>query len=295
MTTEHPTLRSGLIYSIISAFCFGFLAVFFKLGYDASLTTGTMLSFRFLFALLILLPYILLTKRKHLNIGTKALLMAFLCGTFFYGLQSYFFAASLQYISASTTSLILYIYPLTVTLLSAVFFKSRITGGKLLAIFLIFMGCICVFYDAFYRQMNPQGLILATLAMIAFSTYLIFIQKSLINVDSTVFSFYVIAFTALQCIIFYRPFANLPTNMEQWMVCLLLAIIPTVFAIILLYKAIERIGSSYASIFSSIEPAVTIIAAAILLNDPIKSLQILGMVFIIAGIVVPNLRRMSRN
>ncbi len=34
--------------------------------------------------------------------------------------------------------------------------------------------------------------------------------------------------------------------------------------------------------------------SAILLNDPIKSLQVLGMIFIIAGIVVPNLRRMSR-
>ncbi len=295
MTTEQNPLKSGLIYSIISACCFGFLAVFFKLGYNAGLTTGTMLSFRFLFATLILLPYILITKRNQLNIGKKAMFMAFLCGTFFYGLQSYFFAASLQYISASTTSLILYIYPLTVTILSAIFFKSRITGGKMLAIILIFMGCICVFYDAFHRQMNSQGLILATLAMIAFSTYLIFIQKSLINVDSTVFSFYVIAFTALQCITFYRPFTNLPTNMEQWVVCLLLALIPTVFAIILLYKAIERIGSSYASIFSSIEPAVTIIAAAFLLNDPIKGLQVLGMVFIIAGIVVPNLRRMSRS
>jgi len=295
MKTEQPSLKSGLLYSIISASCAGFLAVFFKLGYNAGLTTGTMLSFRFLFALLILLPYILLTKRRHLSIDKKTLFMAFLCGSFFYGLQSYFFAASLQYISASTTSLILYIYPLTVTILSAIFFKNRITGSKILAIFLIFLGCICVFYDAFHRQMNPQGLILATLAMIVFSTYLIFIQKSLINVDSTVFSFYVIAFTALQCVIVYRPFSNLPVTMEQWLVCLFLAVIPTVFAILLLYKAIERIGSSYASIFSSIEPAVTIIASAIFLNDPIKSLQVLGMAFIISGIVVPNIRRMARN
>jgi multidrug transporter EmrE-like cation transporter len=41
-------------------------------------------------------------------------------------------------------------------------------------------------------------------------------------------------------------------------------------------------------------PAVTIIASAILLKDPIKALQVLGMGFIIAGIVVPNLRLITR-
>ena len=107
-------------------------------------------------------------------------------------------------------------------------------------------------------------------------------------------AFYVIAFTALQCLVVYRPFSDLSLNIEQWTVCLLLSVIPTVFAIIFLYKAIERIGSSYASIFSSVEPAVTIIASAILLKDPIKALQVLGMVFIIAGIVVPNLRLITR-
>jgi drug/metabolite transporter (DMT)-like permease len=294
MTTEQTSLISGLVYSIISASCFGFLPVFFKLGYAANLDTGTMLSFRFVFALIILFPFILITKRKHLKIGIKALFMAFICGSFFYGLQSYFFAASLQYLSASTTSLILYIYPLTVLILSSIFFKSKITGAKILAIVLIFAGCLCVFYDAFHRQMDPKGLVLATLAMVAFSAYLIFIQKSLVIVDSTVFSFYVFAFTALQCLVVYRPFSDLSLNIEQWTVCLLLSVIPTVFAIIFLYKAIERIGSSYASIFSSVEPAVTIIASAILLKDPIKALQVLGMVFIIAGIVVPNLRLITR-
>ncbi len=290
MKTTHSSLRSGLIYSLVSASCFGLLPVFFKMGFEANLDTGTMLTFRFLFALIILIPFILITKWKHLKIGRKALFMAFICGAFFYGLQSYFFAASLQYISASTTSLIFYIYPLAVLILSALFFKSKITGTKVLAITLIFAGCICVFYDAFHRQMDTKGLVLATCAMITFSGYLIFIQKSLINIDSTVFSFYVIAFTSLQCVVFYRPFTGLVLNIEQWTVCLLLAIIPTAFAIILLYKAIERIGSSYTSIFSSAEPAVTIIASAMVLNDQIKVLQITGMFFIIAGIVVPNLR-----
>lgn len=294
MTNQQPSLNAGLVYSLLSATCFGFLAIFFKFGYASNLTTGTMLSFRFLFAFCILLPYVLIAKRHKLRIGDKALFMACICGTFLYGMQSYFFAASLKYISAPTASLILYICPLTVLILSVIFLKSKITADKVLAIILIFCGCLCVFYDAFDRQMDPKGLLLATSAMLAFSCYMIFIQKSLIDVDSTVFSFYVIAFTTLQCMVIYRPFTDLSLTSEQWKICIFLALIPTVFAIVFLCKAIERIGSSYASIFCSAEPAVTVIASYLLLHDTIVPLQIGGMFFIIGGIIVPNLRAVRK-
>jgi drug/metabolite transporter (DMT)-like permease len=290
MIIEKPPSFAGLLYSLISATCFGFLAILFKLGYDTGLNTGIMLTLRFFFAAVLLLPYICLTKRDRFIVSPGTLLTAFICGAFFYGVQSYCFAASLRYISASTSALILYIYPLTVMILSAIIFKTGITRGKVLAVVLIFTGCICVFYDAFNRQMDPRGLILATLAMISFSGYLIFLQKSLLNIDSTVFSFLVIVFAFLQCSIVYHPFDSPMLSLQQWIICFLLGLVPTVFAIVLLYKAIGGIGSSYTAIFSSIEPAVTILASAFVLHESVVFLQIMGMGLIIAGIMVPNFR-----
>lgn len=295
MTGDRKLLRIGLIYSICSALSFSLLAIFFKIGYQENLDTGLMLSSRFILGFLLLTPYMLIQKRPQLKMPYKAVIMAFICGAFFYGLQSYFFAASLQYIPAATSSLILYLYPMVVLILAAFIFKSKITMDKILALLLIMVGSILVYLDAFSRQMNATGLLLATCAMITFACYILFLQKSLINVDSTVFSYYAIGFTGLQCLVVYQPFDYVDLNSKQLMICFLLALISTVFAIIFLFKAIERIGSSYTAIFSSIEPAGTIMASAIILHEPLKFFQITGMFCIIGGIAIPHIMALYKS
>jgi len=69
-----------------------------------------------------------------------------------------------------------------------------------------------------------------------------------------------------------------------------LGVVPGVIAVTFLYIAIEKIGSAYACIFSSVEPVVTLAAAAIFLKENVVLLQIGGAVLIIAGIVIPNAR-----
>ncbi len=286
--------RTGLIYSLSSALCFSLLAIFYKVGYQENLGTGLMLTCRFVLGFLLLTPYMFLQKRHQLKVSLRVVSMALICGVFFYGLQSYFFAASLRYISASTSSLILYLYPMVVLILASIIFKTKITLDKIIALLLIISGSILVYFDAFYRQMNPTGLLLATSAMVTFAAYIIFLQKSLIDVDSTVFSYYVIGFTGLQCLIVYQPFGQLDLAAKQWIICFLLALVSTVMAIILLFKAIERIGSSYTAIFSSIEPAGTILASALFLHESLKYSQIAGMFCIIGGIAIPNLMALQQ-
>ncbi len=294
MLPERNTLRTGLIFSVTSAISFSLLAIFYKIGYQQNLSPGVMLSCRFVLGFMLLTPYMLLMKRHHLKVSRVTLFRAFICGVFFYGLQSYLFAASLQYISAATAGLILYLYPLVVLILAAIFFKSTVSLDKILALILIIIGSILVYFDAFSREMNFTGLLLATSAMFTFAAYILYLQKSLINVDSTVFSYYVIGFTGLQCLIVYQPIGQLNLHAEQWLTCFLLAFISTLLAIILLYKAIERIGSSYTAIFSSIEPAGTMLAAALILHESLSFPQIIGMLCIIGGIAIPNLMATRR-
>lgn len=282
-------MQKGTFFSLISATAFGALAILFKFGYDSGLTTGTMLSFRFIFAVMILLPYVLLYKRNQLLLSKKLILMAFIGGSIFYGAQSYCFAAAVQLTSASTASLILYLYPMTVVLTSALLFKTKVTIATSITLVFITIGFVCVFYDAFSRNMNLYGLLLAFMATLIFTAYMLLIQKSLNDVDPIVFSFYILSFAALQCIFTYSPFDNIEFTSYQWLIMFLIAFVSTVVAVVFLYKAIELIGSAYASIFSSIEPAVTVILAATVLGDAIAIIQIIGMISIIAGIALPNI------
>ncbi|MEF3255420.1 MAG: DMT family transporter, partial [Deferribacterales bacterium] len=156
-------------------------------------------------------------------------------------------------------------------------------------------GCSLVFYDAFLRQMSLTGIGYAIIAMTVFSFYLIFIQKSIKNINPLTFSFYVILTTAISFIILSNPTKFPPLTPEKIFIALGIALIPTFIAVTLLYIAIERIGSIYVSIFSTIEPIVTITASYILLKENVVILQIIGMISILLGIILPNYKKMVKN
>ncbi len=74
----------------------------------------------------------------------------------------------------------------------------------------------------------------------------------------------------------------------QLAVGIALGIIPAAIAIALLYAAIDLIGATYVSLFSSFEPAATLLFAAVLLGEDIVTFQIYGVVLLILGIILPN-------
>lgn len=285
----------GLVYSLISAASFGLLAIFGKFAHKAGFDTSELLTYRFMLASIMFAIYFLFKDLTLFKISLKDFLKAFLAGGVFYLIQSFAFIKSFEYISASTASLILYAYPITVTILSAIFFKTKIDASITISLILIMSGCSLVFYDAFLRQMSLTGIGYAIIAMTVFSFYLIFIQKSIKNINPLTFSFYVILTTAISFIILSNPTKFPPLTPEKIFIALGIALIPTFIAVTLLYIAIERIGSIYVSIFSTIEPIVTITASYILLKENVVILQIIGMISILLGIILPNYKKMVKN
>lgn len=109
-----------------------------------------------------------------------------------------FFISAVKYIPASTTALLLYLYPLVVLIQSTVFLKIKFRFASLLSVILIMLACCFVFYDAFERQLNTTGLLLALGAPpLTFGTYLTMSQVVLKNERPTTVALYMTAFTGL--------------------------------------------------------------------------------------------------
>ncbi|WP_147821076.1 DMT family transporter [Salidesulfovibrio onnuriiensis] len=283
----------GLIYSFISAIAFGMLVIFVKLGYQAGLDAPEMMQYRFTFGVLILFFWLLFTDRAQLKARPKTLLRCAAIGIFIYPLQAILFAGAAKYIPASTTALILYFYPVAVTLLSALFFKMKIGPTMILSLLLVVGGCALVFFDAFLQQMNMTGISMAFGAMAVFSTYLMLVQVLLKDERPLRATFYVLLFSSLTYNVHggLTPYANI--TVDGLLIGLGLGLVASVIAVAFLYLAIEKVGSAYASIFSSIEPVATLAAAAWLLGENVVMLQVGGAALIIAGIVLPNLRLLT--
>lgn len=283
-------MLQGLVYAVISAVAFGSLAVLVKLGYGAGLSGGEMMQYRFTYAAVILGAFMLARDRSLLVISRAGLARCALLGMVVYWLQTSCFVRALETIPASTAALILYFYPVSVTLLSALLLKMKLDRVVLASLGLVVAGCCLVFYDAFLKEADPAGLLYATGAMCFFSCYLMLVQVLLRNLRPLTATFYVMLFAAVSFNLSGDAAVWLAPTWERMAYGVSLGLFPGVVAVAFLYMSVEKVGSAYASIFSSIEPVVTLAGAALLLDENVVLLQIGGTALIIAGVVIPNLR-----
>lgn len=278
----------GLIYSVVSAVCFGMMAVLAKLGYAAGLSGRDMLQYRFVFGAILLLLLFLVRDRSLLKASPRLLAKSALLGGVLYVIQSTLFFRALETIPASTTALLFYFYPVTVTLLAALFLRQRIDRRSTWSLVLVMSGCGLVFYDAFMKSLAAEGLACALGSMATFSIYLLLVQVLLRDEDPLRFTFYVVVFAALAFSLWNGPAALLDPSPKRLVLGLAMALVPTTLAISLLFLAIEKIGSAWVSIFSTFEPVATLTAAHFVLGEEVVWIQFLGAALIIVGIILPN-------
>lgn len=284
----------GLLYSILSSCGFGMGAVIAKLAYQSGLSPNRLLQIRFTLALPLMLLVLLLRSPGLLRITFPVLWKAALMGGLLYGLQSSLFYTSLTIIPASTAALVLYLYPVVVALLSRAFFGLRLEPIILLSLGLVVVGVGLVFYDAFTQSVEPLGLLLVLGSMVCFSAYLLIAQAALRGEEPLAVSFYVILFAAVTFNLLAGPENLLSPGLPGLAYGGAMALLSTVMAISLLYLAIEKIGSTYVSIFSTLEPVATILAAYLILAERVVLWQLVGVVLIVGGISTPNLRSLVR-
>ena len=290
-------LTKGIVFSVISALSFSTLAILIKIGYEFRLSTLQMLLFRFLFATILMGLFLGFTKPRILKPNIKLLLKAFFAGTVLYPSQAFCFFRSIKYTSPNVVELILYLYPATVTILSHIVFGEKINFYKFLFIAVILLGFLFIFHNALGHKIELLGIIFATLAMIIYTFYLIFVQLLLKNENPIAMSFYTIFFSFLSFLAISTHNISIPSNSAQLGIEVLLGLVPTFLAIMFLFMAIDQIGSSLTSVFSSVEPVFTIVLAYLLLGISLNKFQLIGGILIITGVTMTNIyhSRESKN
>ncbi|WP_419781927.1 DMT family transporter [Maridesulfovibrio sp.] len=287
-------MLKGPLYSIMSALGLGTLAIFFKLGLGMGLDPLELIQYRFTFGALALFLWLGVTSPGLLKVSPRVLLKAVVLGVCIYPVQSWLFIMALKHIPASTTSLIYYFYPLMTTFIAMTFLNLRPGRSVFAALGLIIFGSGLVFYNAFARQLDTQGIVYALACMVCFSIYLTVIQIFTRNDEAKVIVPYVVLCMALVFSFLSSPLKVFALDMQGWLIAVGLGLIPTALAISLLYRAVDAIGSAKVAIFSTIEPVTTVLLASFVLGEHIAPVQIAGMIFILLGIVLPNLQLLKR-
>ena len=270
---------SGFIFVIISSISFGLMPIFATLAYKSSLSIEVILLFRFLIAAVLMNIYVLLKKYSYPYGKTLVLLIAM--GSIGYAIQSFSYFTALSLIGSSLTSILLYLYPGIVLLLSIFLLKLQIIKSEFFALLLASFGAILVIgFDI--KNINFVGIMFGITAAIVYAIYILVGSKATKGINSFVASTVIISASALVYLV--NGIANkveIPSSLEQWQWIVAIAIISTIIAIVTFFAGMKIIGPVKVSMISTFEPVVTLVFSFWVLNESMDIYQIFGAVLII--------------
>jgi len=275
----------GVALVIGSAVCFGTLGVFGKLAYRLGLSTPQLLSYRFALAALLLWLAAVAT-RQALPPRRSLVGLSIMGGAGYVGQSGSYFTA-LHFIPASTNALLLYTFPVVVTLLAAVLFGEPLGWTKLAACGLAFLGTLLV-VEAQLHAAPPLGIALGLGSAAFYSGYILYGSRLLPGLPPVSATASIMTSAAVVWTGYTSVTGQLAVDWTVPRIALIVgfAVLGTTIPVLTFILGLRMVGPSRAAILSTFEPASTVLLAVIILGDMASPIQYLGGAFILASVVV---------
>ncbi|NGQ96591.1 DMT family transporter [Brevibacillus sp. SYP-B805] len=273
----------GSFFVVLSAAGFGVMSIFASYAYQGGASVTNVLFWRFLLAALLF--FLLLGwKREAPRLNRRQLLALFGLGSVLYTLQSLCFFTAVKYISPSLAALILYTFPIFVAILACVIDKEALSRQTVGAILLSVCGLALVLGTTF-GEVHPLGVLLGFGAALFYSVYIILGNRVVKHLPPLATSAFVSLFAAgsFLCISLVGEGIRYDLGGQAWLAISGIVLCSTVLAIGCFFRGLQLIGSTRASVLSTIEPVVTCICSALLFAERLTGMQMLGGLIVLAG------------
>ncbi|CAI2765898.1 DMT family transporter [Flavobacterium collinsii] len=271
--------RLALICGIL---CISIFPILVKLKLAPGLISAF---YRMFFAVILLLPYVIITKSFKLP-KTKPLLLAVLCGVLFSSDVAVWNIA-IQDSSATQASLLTNLSPLCVGIGSFFFLKIRPATNFWIGTVVSLFGMITLVGFSFFMDLNfDQAFLFAVLSGILYSIYLLVSKKALSEID--VLSFMTISLLAssiylgILCYALDQPFTGFSDT--GWFVLVLQAVICQLCAWLSISYATQHMRATRVSLSLLSQAVITSILAWLFLEEQITLQMVFGGIILLFGI-----------
>lgn len=271
--------RLALICGIL---CISIFPILVKLKLAPGLISAF---YRMFFAVILLLPYVLITGNFKLP-KTKYVLLAALCGVLFSSDVAVWNIA-IQDSSATQASLLTNLSPLWVGIGSFFFLKVRPATNFWIGTAVSLLGMITLVGFSFFLDLNfDQAFLFAVLSGILYSVYLLVSKNVLADVD--VLSFMTISLFAstiylgILCYSLGQPFTGFSDT--GWFVLVLQAVICQLCAWLSISYATQHMRATRISLSLLSQAVITSILAWLFLEEQITLQMVFGGIILLFGI-----------
>ena len=235
----------------------------------------------------------MLTDRKLPKPSKKGMLIL-LCAGIFTGTTGIVYGESLKYLPASLAVVMLFQFTWIGLLIDCALHKRLPSRPEVISIIILFVGTILAagVLNVDLSGIPLQGWLFGFAAAVTFACFIQFNSRPVEGVTTTSRVF-IVSFVALILIsIFLCPDViwNGKLFLEGlWKYGLALGLFGIILPIYLFSIAIPKIGGALASILSAIELPVAVTVSVIVLHEPLTALQIMGIVLVIVGMLLPTI------
>ena len=276
----------GVILAIISAICYGMNPLGALFLYEEGLNVNSVIFYRFTFAS-ILLAIFMLIKKDSFYLKFKEIILLALLGLLF-GISAISLFNSFLYMDAGLASTVLFIYPIFVAIIMALFFKEKNSIITILSIIFAFLGVVLL-YESDRANVSNFGIFLVIVSSLCYAIYIVIINQYL-KISALKVTFYSMLFCTITILIhsFFDSSLNIMPliNFNMWFYTLFLALVPTIISLLFLIKAIQIVGSTSASILGALEPLTAVLIGVYVFNEKITFWLVIGIVFILFGVLL---------
>ncbi|SER13424.1 DMT family transporter [Piscibacillus halophilus] len=245
--------------------------------------------YRLLFAVLLMVPIVLIKFRQELTeITSRDWLLSIASGVFL-ALHFILWFESLNHTSVASSVVLVTTQPIWAFLGGYLFFKERFTSGAVISLIIALVGSVIISWGDFHISgMALFGNFLALMGAIAVTGYFLFGQTVRKRLSLITYTFIVYGISSITLII-YNLILNEPFtgySSDTWLYFLALAIIPTFFGHSLFNWAIKWVNASTITMGILFEPVGASILAYFILDELVTWSQLLGGVIVIFGLIL---------
>lgn len=275
----------GYAYAALSSSSYGVNA-FAVLLYTSGLTSDTVLFYRYLFAILVMLG-LMVARRHSFGLTLREFALACPMGLLFaYSSLSLF--ESYKYMDVSLAATVLFVYPALVALTLWVAFRERPSKMTLAAIPAVFVGIVLLDWEGISGGGSSLvGMLLVLSSALSYAIYMVVVQKSCLSaMPSLKLGFYSLFF-GFFLFLFKTKFGvevQPLTTPLQWVIALALAIFPSFISLSSMALAIRYVGSTATAVLGAFEPLTSVLIGVCLFGERPAPVSWVGMIVILLSV-----------
>ena len=283
---KNGSLVKGYVLVILSAFLFGCMPLITNYIYAEGINRESVVLMRNLLALPVL-GLLAWRQSKSFHIPVKALPAIGVLALMGCCVTPLLLYGSYQHIATGTATVFHFVYPAVVVLIGLVFLRKKTNAGTLLAV-LLCVGGICLFYNP-NEPLDWGGCALALASGVTYAVYVVLLsvfRHKEVTGFKLVFYVSAVCSTVMLAVCLIGGRLTLPTTMTGWLLCVLLALVISVGAVVMFQRGTFLIGGERASVLSTIEPLTGVVMGVIAFQEKITPGMGIGSVLVISACIL---------